>query len=193
MRLAAVTLFASLGQFLAAQEPLVEGNPKSAVRIVVYEDLQCPDCAVYRKMMDEQLLPKFGKQVAFEHRDFPLAKHKWARKAAIASRFFQATDRATAIAFRQLMMAKQKEIDPDNINTRIGEFAKSHGIEPTTAITALDDPKYEKLVEEDYQDGIARGVSKTPTVFVNGEPFVEHFEVDEVSKAIQSALSAAKR
>jgi len=192
MKLWAALLMMPFSQVLFAQGPLVEGNPKSAVRVIVYEDLQCPDCADYRKMMDDHLLPKFGQQVAFEHRDFPLAKHKWARKAAIASRFFQASDTKTAIAFRQTMMARQTQIDPENINTRIGEFAKSHGIEPTTAIAALEEAKYIKLVEDDYQEGIARGVSKTPTVFVNGEPFIEHFELEQIAKAIQTALDAAK-
>jgi protein-disulfide isomerase len=189
---ATVVLLSNIG-ILTAQGPLVEGDPKSQVRVVVYEDLQCPDCAVYRKMLDDQLLSKFGSKIAFEHRDFPLAKHKWARKAAIASRFFEVNKPEAAIPFRQMVMAEQKKIDPENFNTRLGEFAKDHGVEPTKAIAALDDPKLAKLVEDDYQEGIARGVSKTPTVFVNGEPFVEHFEVDEIAKAIQSALDKAKR
>jgi len=193
MKLWAAALVMSFSQALSAQTALVEGNPKSSVRVVVYEDLQCPDCADYRQMMDEKLLAKFGSQAAFEHRDFPLAKHKWARKAAIASRFFQASDPKTAISFRQTIMAKQKEIDPENFNTHLGEFAKSRGIEPTTAIAALDDVKFAKQVEDDYQEGVARGVSKTPTVFVNGEPFIEHFEFDEIAKAIQIAVDAAKR
>jgi len=73
---------------LCAQQPLIEGNPSSQVRVVAYEDLQCPDCAVYRRMMDERLLPAYRDKVAFEHRDFPLPRHTWARKAAIAARFF---------------------------------------------------------------------------------------------------------
>jgi protein-disulfide isomerase len=44
------------------------------------------------------------------------------------------------------------------------------------------------MVEKDYQDGVARGVSKTPTVFVNGRPFIETFTVEEISKAIDAEL-----
>jgi protein-disulfide isomerase len=43
-------------------------------------------------------------------------------------------------------------------------------------------------VEEDLQDGIARGVARTPTVFVNGEAFVEPSTPDEIAKAIDAAL-----
>ena len=40
--------------------------------------------AAFRRMLDEKLLPKYGDEVAFVHRDFPLAKHAWARQAAAA-------------------------------------------------------------------------------------------------------------
>ena len=42
------------------------------------------------------------------------------------------------------------------------------------------------------QDGVARGVSKTPTVFVNGQPFIETFTVQEISKAIEDAVKQAR-
>ncbi|NWF85183.1 MAG: thioredoxin domain-containing protein, partial [Bryobacteraceae bacterium] len=71
-------LMISAGMGLAAPPTRVEGNPSSPVRVVIYEDLQCSDCAAFRKMLDEKLLPRYGSKVAFEHRDFPLAKHSWA-------------------------------------------------------------------------------------------------------------------
>ena len=43
---------------LAAQQPVVEGLAESKVRVLIYEDLQCPDCAEFRRMMDDKLLPR---------------------------------------------------------------------------------------------------------------------------------------
>jgi len=189
----AIALACSVPIFAVEELPLVEGNAKSRVRVVVYEDLQCSDCAVYRRMMDEQLLPKFAAQVAFEHRDFPLPKHVWARKAAIAARFFATIKPETAVAFRRETLEKQAAITPENFNAHLAAFAKSHGIEPTRAIAALDEAWYAKLVEEDYQEGIARGISKTPTVFVDAEPFVETFSAEDIAKTIREALEASKR
>ena len=80
-----VILIAMTAFGAAAEQPMIEGNPKSNVRVVIFEDLQCPDCAVFRKMLDEKLLPKYKATVAFEHHDFPLAKHSWARQAAVAA------------------------------------------------------------------------------------------------------------
>jgi len=76
-----VALLASVAG-LPAQQPLVEGFAESKVRVLIYEDLQCPDCAAFRRMMDDKILPRYGTRVAFVHRDFPLAKHAWARRAA---------------------------------------------------------------------------------------------------------------
>ena len=129
-----------LAMSLWAQKPAVEGRADSTVRAVIYEDLQCPDCAAFERMLNEKLLPQYGGKVAFIHRDFPLAKHAWARRAAIA---------------------------------------------------ALSNAHYAELVEHDYQDGVSRGVVHTPTVFVNGRPFVETFTFEEISKGIDQALAEA--
>src|SRR5262245_36432355 len=97
-------LFAALAAAAFAQQPLVEGNPQSRVRVQIWEDLQSPDCADFRVMLDKQLLPKFKGAVACEHKDFPLPKHNWARRAAIAARFFESVSPRAAVEFRQQTM-----------------------------------------------------------------------------------------
>jgi protein-disulfide isomerase len=174
---------------VASGQRLVEGNPESSVRVIIYEDLQCSDCAAFRRMLDEKLLPKYGARVAFEHRDFPLARHAWARKAAIAGRFFQSVNRELAIAFRRRVLAEIRQITPDSFSGWLAAFAKSKGVDPARAVASLEDAGNAAAVEKDFQEGVARGVSKTPTVFVNGAPFVETFTVEEISKEIDAALA----
>jgi protein-disulfide isomerase len=65
-------------------------------------------------------------------------------------------------------------------------------VNPDEARAALRDARLDALVEKDLQDGIARGVAKTPTVFVNAKPFIEHFSFEEISKGIDQALAEAK-
>lgn len=176
----------------AASGRLVEGFPNSAVHVVIYEDLQCPDCADFRKMMDEKLLPKYKSTVAFEHHDFPLAKHAWARKAAIASRFIAAAKPDLAADFRRTLMGRQDAITIDNFNSVLERYAKDHGIDPAKAIAALDDPQLAAAVQQDFEEGVARGIAHTPTVLVNGRPFIETFTYEEVAQAIDSELAANK-
>lgn len=178
---------------LAAQEAVVEGNPKSPVRVIAYEDLQCPDCAVYRKMLDVQLLPKYGRAVAFEHRDFPLPRHAWARPAAIAARHFDRLQPEAGVAFRRWCYANLKTITAENFRPQLAAWAQGRGLDAEKAVASLADPELGKAVESDYQEGIARGVARTPTVFVNGEPFIETFTLEEISKAIETALKAVPK
>ena len=181
----------SLCAVLSAQA-LTEGLSGSKVRAVIYEDLQCSDCAAFRVMLDRQLLPKYGGLVEFIHHDFPLAKHAWARQAAIAARFFTAKDPKLGLEYRRHTMATQAETRPDNFSARVAAFATEHGIDPGEAVAALGNPKYAEAVEKDYQDGVSRGVVHTPTVLVNGAPFVETFTFEEIAKGIEAALAQAR-
>jgi protein-disulfide isomerase len=187
-RLVLFVLFLAFSS-LAAQAPGVEGFAKSTVRVVAYEDLQCRDCAAYRRMLDEKLLPKYGARVAFEHRDFPLAKHAWSRRAAIAARFFQEVAPELGVAYRRQTLANLSQITPENFRQKLAAFAKLHGIDPDRAVAALNDARYAVWVEKDYQEGVARGVVHTPTVFVDGQPFVETFTFEEISQTIEKELS----
>ncbi len=182
-----------LATAMSAKTHLVEGNPSARVRIVVYEDLQCSDCADFRKMLDEHLLPKYASQVAVEHRDFPLPKHKWAMPAAIAARHFQQQDPALAVKFRQWAMANQSSITAETFAARLAEFAKASGADPAKAAAALNDEALRKLVQADFDEGVARGVARTPTVFVDGEPFIETFPLGEISQGIDAAIARAKQ
>jgi protein-disulfide isomerase len=173
-------------------ERLIEGAAQSPVRVIIYEDLQCPDCADFRVMLDEKLLPRFADKVRFEHRDFPLAKHAWARKAAIAARFFEETKPGLGLTYRKYSLANLREITTENFDQRLSQFAKDHGADPLRAAAALNDARLAALVEKDYQEGVARGVAHTPTVLVNGRPFIETFPAEDVAKAIDEELARSK-
>ena len=182
----------ALTSSFAAEQHLTEGAAQSPVRVIIYEDLQCPDCADFRKMLDETLLPRFASKVRFEHRDFPLAKHAWARKAAIAARFFEETKPGLGLEYRKYSLSNLRQIHAEDFNDHLAQFAKSHGVDPAKATASLTDERLAALVEQDYQDGVARGIAHTPTVLVNGRPFVETFPAEDVAKAIESELAAAK-
>jgi len=187
----AAAMLAAMPAYPASQH-LMEGAAQSPVRVIIYEDLQCSDCADFRVMLDQKLLPRYASTVRFEHRDFPLAKHAWARKAAIAARFFEETKPGLGLAYRKYSLANLKEITADNFNQKLSDFAKQHGVDPAKALASLDDARLAALVEDDYQEGVARGIAHTPTVLVNGRPFIETFAAEDVAKAIDAELAAAK-
>jgi protein-disulfide isomerase len=178
----------AVSSLAAAADRSVEGNVNSSVRVVIYEDLQCPDCHTLRVMMDERLLPRYKDKVAFEHRDFPLGRHAWARPAAIAARHFDSITPELGVEFRRYALANLRQINAGNFPVRLAEFARSKGQDAAKASAALSDPSLGAAVEKDFQEGIARGVSRTPTVFVNGQPFIETFTFEQISGAIEATL-----
>lgn len=183
-----VTLLASSAG-LSGQQPVVEGLAESKVRVLIYEDLQCSDCAEFRRMMDDKLLPRYANRVAFVHRDFPLAKHAWARQAAMAARYFGERKPELGFAFRRQIMASIEQTTADNFKERLAQFARANGVDAAATLAALDDSHLASLVDRDFQDGVARGVIHTPTIFVNGRAFVEHVTFEEISEALDDALS----
>jgi protein-disulfide isomerase len=179
-------------RLFAAEQHLTEGAAESPVQVLIYEDPQCPDSAAFRSMLDSQLLPRYAATVRFEHQDFPLAKHSWARKAAIAARFFEAAQPGLGTTYRKYALANLRAINLTNFNVVLSQFAAGHGVDAGKAVAALRDPTLAALVEKDYQEGVASGIAKTPTILVNGTPFIETFAFEDVAKAIDAELAASK-
>lgn len=173
------------------EQPLVEGDPHGSVRVVIYENLQCGDCAWLRRKMDEVLLPAFATRAAFEHHDFPLPKHNWARQAAIAARYFQSLNSEIAVAFRREVLGELAHLTVEAIPLWVRAFAKRRNLDPNAAQDALQDFEFAAAVEADYQSGLARAIVKTPTVFIGETVFIERVPMDQVTAALEAALASA--
>ena len=93
-----------------------------------------------------------------------------------------------AVAGRQWVMANIREIKVETFREKLAGFARDNGADAEAALRALEDPDLAALVERDVQEGVARGVAKTPTVFVNGRPFIERFRVEDLAAAIEEAI-----
>ncbi len=168
--------------------PLTEGDPESPVRVITYEDLQCRDCAWLRRKMDEIILPEYGGHVAFEHRDFPLPKHDWAKEASMAARFFSTIGYGTAIAFRRTILSEISIITKESLVGWVREFAVDYGADPGAAEASMSDARLAAVIQADVQHGLARGVEKTPTVLVGERAFVEWVPLEELAQAIAAEV-----
>jgi protein-disulfide isomerase len=167
---------------------LVEGNVASRVSVIIYEDLQCPDCAVFRKALDEILLPKYGNLVAFEHRDFPLPKHSWAKEAAIVARYFQTLDPKVAVQFRRHMLGRIGATSAMGFRNALIEFCRENHLDTEKVLAALTNASYARAVEKEFQDGVAAGIRRTPTVVIAGKEFVETINLAEMQRVLDELL-----
>lgn len=189
MRFAAFFLFVSTCSLLfAAHTDMVEGTPQGVVRVQIYEDLQCGDCARFETMLQDKLLPRYGARVTFVHHDFPLGKHDWARLAAIASRWVYEQDPSLGIDFRRELLAEQNSITSQNLKQWIVEFAIRHRLDQKGIVDSLKDSRLAAMVDQDLTVGKTRGISKTPTVLAGGQTFVETVVYEDVAAALNEAL-----
>lgn len=172
----------------ATRSEVVEGNPRSPVRVVIYEDLQCSDCARLRALLDEKILPKYGNRVAFIHRDFPLPRHDWARLAAIAGRWVAEQDAAAGIAFRREIFSEQNSLTSRNLQPWLEEFAARYKLDTKGIVAALRDTRLSTLVDQDLASGVARTVARVPAVFLGSQTLVETILEDDLVRALDESL-----
>jgi len=160
----------ALGQ---AVDPALRPPKGTQVAIVVFEDLQCPDCRRAAPLLEEAA--KTYKIPVVRH-DFPLPMHNWSLDAAIIARYFDSRSKQLGNEFRDYIFQHQPEITPPTLRSFAEKFAADHKIDLPFAV----DPQG-KLAAEINQDrnlGQRVGIQHTPTIYVvsnrtQGKPFVE--------------------
>jgi protein-disulfide isomerase len=178
---------------LAADASRLKPPPGAKVAIVMFEDLQCPDCSRAYQMVVEAAN---AHKIPVVLHDFPLPMHNWAFEAAVWARFFDKTSVDLGNAFRKFIYANQIQVTRDNLLQWIQKF----GNENKTTIPFAKDPdgKLKELVQADYSLGQRIGVEHTPTIWVVGnggvsQPLVEEVkDRDKLGQMIEDMLSKAQ-
>lgn len=148
-------------------DPVV-GNVHSKLRVIIYQDLECPDCARWHQVFQSQIIPQFGKQVAFEFRDFPLPQHLWSFNAAVLARFFDTRGLNIGMAWRNYCFTHQDALTPDNLMDTAANWARAYGITRAQLENAFSNPELFALVQADMHRGNQDNVQHTPTVLFAG-------------------------
>jgi protein-disulfide isomerase len=160
----------------------------AAVALVIFEDLECPDCARAAPLVEEA--SRTYKIPVVRH-DFPLPMHPWAYEAAILARYFDTHSKAVGNQFRDEVFRHQLEINKDNLRAFAEKFAAAHKID----LPFVVDPqgKLAALVNADKELGQAIGLQHTPTLYVvsnkrSGTPFVEVVDRSQLFQLIDTML-----
>jgi protein-disulfide isomerase len=172
--LATLAVVALVALKLHAQDASVLKPPKGAnVALIVFEDLECPDCARAAPLLEEAARTYHIPLVVY---DFPLPRHPWAFDAAVLARYFDSQSKKLGSEFRLQVFQHQTEITRDNLRAFADKFATEHKVE----LPFVVDPQA-KLADEikaDHDLGLRVGIDHTPTIYVvsnktQGKPFVE--------------------
>ena len=171
----------SVAGWCAAADAQVSVNevlrpPKGAqVAIVVFEDLQCPQCRRVAPILERASQTY---KVPLVRHDFPLPMHNWSYTAAVMARYFDETSKALGNEFRDYIFSNQLEINPQNLQGYAEKFAASHKVNFPFVL----DPqgKLAAQVNADRDLGKAIKLDHTPTVYVvsSRHPEKPYVEVD---------------
>jgi len=165
-----------------AQDPVNPAlrPPKgSQIAIVVFEDLQCPQCR-----RDAPLVEQAAKtyKIPLVRHDFPLPMHNWSYQAAIIAHYFDNQSKQLGTEFRDYIFEHQPEIFPTNLRQFAEKFAAEHKVD----LPFVVDPqgKFAAEVNADRDLGKAIHLEHTPTIYivsnsVRGQPFVEVQKPDQ--------------
>lgn len=190
LSLAALFLMAALLSASAQDTPsTVLRPPKGAtVAIVVFEDLQCPQCRRTAPLVEQA--GKTYKIPVIRH-DFPLPMHNWSYQAAVMARYFDTRSKALGNEFRDYIFSNQLEINPQNLRGYAEKFAAEHKVEFPFVI----DPegKLAAQVNADRDLGKAIKIDHTPTVYVVGNrrpdrPYVEMKDSNQLYALIDTMM-----
>jgi protein-disulfide isomerase len=184
-----LVLLASLAFAQDSVNPALRPPKGSQIAIVVFEDLQCPQCRRLAPMVAQA-----GKtyKIPVVRHDFPLPMHNWSYEAAIIAHYFDSRSRQLGLDFRDYIFEHQPEIFPTNLRQFAEKFAADHKVD----LPFVVDPqgKFAAEINADRELGKSLQLQHTPTIYVvsskpKGHPFVE---VKEPSSELFQTIDAMK-
>jgi protein-disulfide isomerase len=178
----------------------VRGNPDAKVKLVNFDDLQCPFCSKTHNELFPALLKEYGDRVAFVYKDFPLSEiHPWAMHAAVDANCLAAQNSDAYWDFADYIHANQQLINSEKgrdnqyaalDRTAVARAANFH-VDAPQLQACMKDAKGEEAVRASVKQGESLDVSGTPTMFINGEMLDGARPASEIRAALDSALKRA--
>jgi len=158
------------------------------VAIVVFEDLECPRCALaYPQVWDAAN----AHHVHVMLHDFPLQMHPWSFDAAVYARYFDTKSQKLGDDFRGYIFKNQPQIDKQNLRQYVDKFASDNKA-PIPFVFDSDGQLKAKVIA-DRELGTQIGLQHTPTIFVIGiggaaTPPVEIEDYSKLGQAVEEML-----
>lgn len=173
------------------------GDPNAKVKVLVYEDFQCPSCRQYTENIEPQLIQSSyitDGQIYYEFMNFPFIDSnvvtKESHQAANAS--MCALAQGKFWDYHDILFANQGAENGGNFtDKRLQAFAESLGLDMTAFNKCFHANTYSSQIEAEYQQGSAANVTSTPTVLVNGKDVAPGLipTYDQIKAAIDAALA----
>ncbi len=176
---------------LQAEQQTTRGSADAPITIVEFSDYQCPYCQRYVDETYQRIIDDFVAtgRVRYVFKDFPLeGLHPQASQAAEAARcageqdaYWEMHDRLFA---NQAQWGGQEAPLPVFL-----ELGDGLNLDQDALQECLNSGRYQETVQQNLAEGLALGVTGTPTFFINGYPLVgaRQYEVFELAFTLAEA------
>lgn len=168
----------------------IQGAGNKGVTLIEYGDLECPACGQYYPILKE-VKKKFGDDLKFQFRHFPLQIHPQARAA----------HRAAEAAGRQGKFFEMHDMLYERQQSWAGNSASAQMFESYAEELNLDMAKYRAdvasdsingVINADIAEGQKAGARATPTFVLNGKTIEQNpRSLDDFIKLIEDAMSSS--
>ena len=143
-----------------------QGPPRAPVTLVVYGDYECPFTRRARTVV-RAAQQRAGDRLRYVFRNFPLAKHPHAFRAAEAAEAAAAQGRFWEM--HELLFRTQWALEDDDL----AGYAAQLGLDLDRFRDDLTRHAHAPRIRADLESGQRSGVRGTPTFFVNGTLHVD--------------------
>lgn len=161
----------------------VKGNPDADVTLVKYSDFSCPACGQAYPFVKE-IVEAYEDDIRFEYRHFAFLElgvpaAMAAEAAAQQGKFFE---------YHDMLFDNQQQWSRGGAPQRyFAEYAEELDLDMDQWDRHRSAPLLRSKVQEDLAEGRSRGVTGTPTFFLNGER-MEFESFDEFRAEVEEAL-----
>jgi protein-disulfide isomerase len=160
------------------------GNPNAPITIIEFSDYECPFCRRWHLEVFPKIRARYGDQVRFVFRDFPLYNiHPNAGPAAEAANCAGEQDRYWE--FSELLFSGKLPFGRESYDA----YARELNLEMNAFAECVDSGRHTKEVEADYIFASELGVRSTPTFFINGLAVVGAQPFDVFEQIIDMELA----
>ena len=169
---------------------LTTGKGTTGVTLVEYGDFQCPSCASYFPMI-QQIKQKYGDQITFQFRNFPLSEiHPHAVQAARSA--LAADKQGKFWEYHDLLYQNQTSWSNSNDAQGIFDgYAEELGLNMDQFRTDRASDEVNRIVQADRAEAQRQGFTSTPTFVLDGKKLEPNpTSLDDFTTKIDEAIKA---
>ncbi len=172
-------------------DPMARGDVDAPVVMIAYSEFQCPFCGKFARDTEPTLVEKYVDEgtLRIEWRDFPYLGPE-SKVAARAGRAAAAQDKFWE--FHEAMYADQLPPNSGDLDEDYTvKVAEQAGLDAERFRKDFAAPEATSLVEQDFAEGQAIGVTGTPAFIINGVPVMGAQPTPVFEQAIEQAAEDA--